>query len=96
VTGEANTADDKVAEVEYLEYLGDPKYGTEFLTSHAIRPVDAKEAGWSTKLDKDVVWTRREGGRHKGRMLLPTADLPAGVTEELANDPAFKVVSLKG
>lgn len=99
MTGEATTADkgdEKVAEVQYLEYKGDPQYGTEFLTSHTIRPVDAEAAQWVTKLDSDITWKRRESGRFKGRMLVKVDDLPEGVIEELADDPLFRVVTLKG
>lgn len=82
--------------VQYLEHLGHPQYGTEFLTSHTITPKQAEEAGWVTKLDQDLVWTRREGGRYKGRMLLPVSELPEGTAEELSGDPLFKLVTLKG
>jgi len=94
-----NEGDAKAVEpdgVEYLEYKGDPQYGTEFLTSHTITPAQAKEAGWVTELPADLVWTRREGGRYKNRMLLPVKDLPAGVTEELEQDASYRVVTLKG
>lgn len=83
-------------EVEYLEYLGDPMYGTEFLTSHTISAADAKKAEWVTEVKEPIVWTRRESGRYKGRMLLPLADLPEGIDEELKGDPAFRVATLKG
>ena len=88
--------DSKATEVKYLEYKGDPQYGTEFLATHTIRPIDAKEAQWVTKLDKDLVFKRRESGRYKGRMLVPVSELPEGVLEELESDPAFQVVTLKG
>jgi hypothetical protein len=78
----------------YLEYRGDPTYGTEFLVSHTITPAQAKEAGWETLPTEDMVWTRRESGRYKGRMLLDLADLPAGIEEELTTDPQFRVVTL--
>jgi hypothetical protein len=79
----------------YLEYKGDAVYGTEFLVSHTITPAQAKAAEWSVVPEKDMVWTRRESGRYKGRMLLDLADLPAGIEEELTTDPAFRVVTLK-
>jgi hypothetical protein len=80
--------------VEYLEYKGDPQYGTEFLHSHTITPAQAKAAEWETVPDKDLVWTRRESGKNKGRMLLKVEDLPPGIVEELVTDPAFRVVKL--
>lgn len=82
--------------VEYLEYKGDSQYGTEFLVSHTITPEQAKAAEWEATLDKPLVWTRRESGKNKGRMLLKVSDLPEGVAEELTTDPAFRVVTLKG
>lgn len=81
--------------VEYLEYKGDPLYGTEFLHSHTITPAQAKAAEWETIPEKDMVWTRRESGKNKGRMLLKVADLTPGVVEELTTDPGFRVVTLK-
>jgi hypothetical protein len=87
--------DKESASADYLEYRGDSQYGTEFLSSHTITPKQAEAAEWTTKLDKDLVWTRREGGRYKGRMLLALKDIPDGVAEELSTDPAFRVVSLK-
>jgi hypothetical protein len=89
--GDQPEAEDK----RYLEYLGDPTYGTEFLVSHTITPAQAKAAEWEVLPEKDMVWTRREGGRNKGRMLLDLADLPAGIEEELTTDPGFRVVTLK-
>lgn len=81
--------------VEYLEYKGDSVYGTEFLVSHTITPAQAKAAEWETIPEKDMVWTRRESGKNKGRMLLKVADLTPGVVEELVTDPGFRVVTLK-
>lgn len=83
------------AGTEYLEYKGDPVYGTEFLHSHTITVAQAKAAGWESIPEKDMVWTRRESGKNKGRMLLPVADLTPGVVDELVTDPGFKVVNLK-
>ena len=80
---------------EYLEYKGDPTYGTEFLASHTITPAQAKAADWSVVPEKDMVWKRRESGRYKGRMLLKLSDLTPGVHEELVTDPAYRVVKLK-
>jgi hypothetical protein len=80
---------------EYLEYKGDAMYGTEFLLSHTITPAQAKAAEWDSVPEKDMVWTRRASGKHKGRMLLKVADLTPGVVEELVTDPAFRVVKLK-
>lgn len=86
---------DEPESTEYIEHLGDSKYGTEFLTSHTITPAQAKEAGWLTELKQAIVWVKRESGRLKGRMLVKVSDVPDGVKEELASDPAFKVVTLK-
>lgn len=80
---------------EYLEYKGDPVYGTEFLHSHTITPAQAKAAEWETIPEKDMVWTRRESGKNRGRMLLKVQDLTPGVVEELVTDPAYRVVKLK-
>jgi len=80
---------------EYLEYKGDPTYGTEFLVSHTITPAQAKNAGWESIPDKDMVWERRESGKHKGRMLIPMSEVTPGVADELVTDPAYRVVKLK-
>lgn len=80
---------------EYLEYRGDPQYGTEFLHSHTITPAQAKAAEWETIPEKDMVWTRRESGKNKGRMLLKVSDLTPGVVDELVTDHAYRVVKLK-
>jgi hypothetical protein len=80
---------------KYLEYKGDPVYGTEFLASHTITPAQAKAAEWSVIPEKDMVWTPRASGRYKGRMLLKLADLTPGIEEELTTDPQFRVVTLK-
>jgi hypothetical protein len=89
-------ADEKAEQgVDYLEYKGDPTYGTEFLVSHTITPAQAKAAEWETIPEKEMVWTRRESGKNKGRMLLKVSDLTPGVVEELTTDSAFRVVTLK-
>lgn len=92
---EAPAAEPTTTDVEYIEHKGDPTYGTEFLSSHTITPAQAKEAGWLVELKEPIVWLRREAGRLKGRMLVKVSDVPDGVKEELANDPQFKVVTLK-
>ncbi len=93
MTQPENTNDEGTT--EYLEYRGDPQYGTEFLVSHTITPAQAKAAEWETIPEKDIVWTRRESGKNRGRMLLKVADLTPGVVEELVTDPAYRVVKLK-
>lgn len=79
---------------DFIEYKGDPTYGTEFLSSHTISRKDAKEGSWGIDIPADLVWTRREGGPYKGRMLLPVSDMTEETLASLENEPGFKRVTL--
>jgi len=94
--------DDKVAEAktaktDYIEYLGEAPYGTDFLGSHTIPKGDGLWKRNSVTVTKDVVWERDpmgpEVGQKGNRMLLPVADLPAEVVDVLAKTPGYKRVS---
>lgn len=73
---------------EYVEYLGEDKYGTEFVDARVISRKDAKD-GWDISIPKDLRWTK-DG---KGRMRLPLSDIPEEVRENLLEDKAFKLVT---
>jgi hypothetical protein len=95
VASTANKGDEKAASADFIEYKGDPTYGTEFLTSHTISRKDAKEGAWGIEIPADLVWTRREGGPYRGRMLLPVEGMTEDTLASLENEPGFKRVSLK-
>lgn len=89
-----NAAEPMPEGVDYIEYKGDPTYGTEFLASHTITRKQAKEGAWGIDIPADLVWTRREGGPYKGRMLVPASDLNEESLAALENEPGFKRVTL--
>jgi hypothetical protein len=84
----------KSATEDYIEYMGDPKYGVEFLTSHTITRQQAKEGQWQVELPGDLVWEKRRGGAYKDRMLVPVKDIPAAALAALENEPGFQRVTL--
>lgn len=89
-TTEATTTKD---EVEYIEYVGYPPYGTEFDDVRQITRREAKQA-WDESIPKDLRWTKRPTGKGRGRMLLEASEIPSAVRELLLEDKAFKAVRL--
>lgn len=91
----ADKGDEKASQTEYVEYAGDPTYGVEFLDSHTITRKQAKEGAWGIEIPADLVWTKKQGGPYKGRMLLSTEGLTEDTLASLENEPGFKRVTLK-
>ncbi len=92
--------DEEPAKTEYLEFLGtDPRgFGTEFyaegVVGHTVTRKHLKDVHDVTTQDKDLAWTKAAAGKHKGRMLVPVADVSPEALDILENDPMFKRVSL--
>lgn len=72
---------------KYIEYVGEPPYGAEFVDKRVITRKQAKD-GWSISIPKDLVWQKNR----KGRMLLPHEDFTPEALEALAEEPGFKIV----
>ncbi len=79
---------------EYIEFVGQPPYGTEFYNgeygTHTVFANDFKKYHDLDLGKKEVVW--RKGPN--GRMLVPVADITPEAAEYLASDPMFKRVTL--
>lgn len=94
---EQQAASDANAEREYIEWLGEEPYGTDFIHSHTLPRGDGlwKRAG--LKVNKDVTWERDPFGPAVGqpgnRFLVPVEDLPNGVAEVLEKVPGYKRVT---
>jgi hypothetical protein len=78
------------AKTEYIEFVGDVKYGTEFTGRHRVSDKHMKKFHHVDLGKKEVSWTKRADGR----MLVPTSDITPEAAEVLANDPMFKRVEL--
>jgi len=78
------STDDKT---EYVEFVGWPPFGTEFISSHVVPASHMKEVH-DIKTTKDLWWTKGANGR----MLLATSGMDPKVLDYLKTDPAFKVV----
>lgn len=80
--------------VEYIEFVGQPPYGTEFYNgehgTHTISAAHLKQYHDLVLGKKEVVWRKRADGK----MLVPVSDIPAEVADLLASDPMFKRVTL--
>ena len=76
---------------EYIEFVGQQPYGTEFTTSHTVSRKDLKDAYDIDLGTKEVVWTK---GRN-GRFLVKASDMSPEAVEVLENDPMFKRVTLQ-
>lgn len=83
---ENQTAAEPQEEQGFIEYLGEDKYGTEFIDARVISRKDAKD-GWDISIPKDLRWTKDR----KGRMRLPLAEVPVEVRETLLEDKAFRL-----
>lgn len=85
--------DDEPAKVEYLEFVGTPPYGAEFISSHTVTRRQVRD-NWDLSMPKDLEWTKAKGGPHAGRMLVPVSDTTPEVAQGLENDPMFRRVTL--
>jgi hypothetical protein len=94
----AAEATDEQKPREYLEYLGEEPYGTDFLGSHTITKGDALWKRYGVKPTKDVVWERDPLGPGHGkpgnRMLLAVEDIQPDVVPVLEKLPNVKRVTL--
>ena len=81
-------APEPVAEKQFVEYLGEDKYGTEFIDVRLISRKDAKD-GWDISIPKDLRWTKDA----QGRMRLPVSDIPADALERILAGKTFKLVT---
>lgn len=81
------------AKEEFIEYVGEPPYGAQFISRHTVTRRQIKDA-WGITIPKDLEWTKTEGGPNKGRMLVPVSDMTPEAAEGFASDPAFKRVEL--
>jgi hypothetical protein len=79
-------------ETEYIEFVGDKPYGTEFYGQGGTHTITRKqfENYHDIKTVKDLVWKRGANGR----FLVPVADMSPEAAELLANDPMFRRVTL--
>jgi len=93
LTPEADEDEEAEPATPYIEYVGTPPYGAQFIVEHTITRKQIKDA-WDLTMPKDLKWTKAEGGPLKGRMLVPVSDMTPEVAEGLANDPMFKRVEL--
>jgi hypothetical protein len=80
---------------EFVEYAGDPQYGTAFLTSHTITKGDPLWKRNGVEVDRDLVWERDPSVPvgHKSKMRLSTEGLSADAVKALVSLPEFKLVS---
>lgn len=77
------------AKIEYLEYVGEKPYGTEFIHQHTVTRKQLKDYRDVTT-DKDLSWTKGKNGR----MLVPISDMSPEAAEALEADPVFRRVTL--
>jgi hypothetical protein len=78
---------------EYLEFVGQEPYGTEFYGqtgTHTVTKAHMKEHHDVDLGTKEVVWKRGPNGR----FLVPVADITPEAAEVLSNDPLFRRVTL--
>lgn len=81
------------AEVEYIEFVGEQPYGTEFYGRTGTHSITAKHLKEHHDVDlgkKEVVWQRGSNGR----FLVPVSDITPEAAEVLAQDPMFKRVTI--
>lgn len=76
---------------EYIEYLGSPEHGIEFIDTRVISVADAK-AGWDIEIPEDLRWTKRVKNGTP-RMLLEASKVPAEVRDLLLEDTSFLVTT---
>lgn len=72
---------------DYIEFVGEPPYGNEFIDNRIITRRDAK-AAWDFTMAKDLHW-KKDG---KGRMMVPVSEIPSEIRELLLEDNAFRFV----
>lgn len=85
---EASEARESASGKEFVEYIGEKPFGTEFVDRRLITRKDAKD-GWDISISKDLEWTKRRDGR----MLLAAEDIPDEALAHLREAPDFKVVT---
>jgi hypothetical protein len=84
------------AKTEYLEFVGDAQYGTQFYSKevgavgHSVTAAHLKQYHDIDLGKKVVEWKRGANGR----FLVPVSDMTPEAAELLANDPMFKRVEL--
>jgi len=82
------------AKTEYIEFVGQEPYGTEFYRgehgTHTVFAKDFKEYHDLELGKKEVVWRKGKNGR----MLVPVTDITPEAAEYLESDPMFKRVTL--
>lgn len=84
---------------DYIEYLGEPPYGTDFLTAHTLPKGDRLWKRLGVKAPtKDIVWERDPFGPGHGqkgnRFLVPVEDLTPEIAAGLEKVPGFKKVNV--
>lgn len=75
---------------EYIEFVGQPPYGTEFIGSHTVDRQHMKEYHDVALGPKEVVWTKGKNGRY----LVSVADMTPEAAAVLEADPLFRRVTL--
>jgi hypothetical protein len=74
---------------EYIEFVGEPPYGTEFSAGHSVSRKHFKEYHDITTT-KDLEWTKGKNGR----FLVPVADMSPEAAEHLVDQTMFRKVTL--
>jgi hypothetical protein len=87
------TAEAEPEKTEYIEFVGQEPYGTEFISEHTVTRRQLRDA-WDVAIPKDLKWTKTQGGPNAGRMLVPVSDMTPEAAEGFEKDPMFKRVSL--
>lgn len=92
---EARMAEQEAAEQaeaapeEYIEFVGQEPYGTEFTGQHSVDRKHMKEYHNVDLGAKEIVWTK--GGN--GRFLVPVGDMSPEAAAVLEADPLFRRVT---
>lgn len=77
-------------ETEYIEFVGQPPYGTEFTASHSVTRQHMKDYHDVALGPKEVVWQKGKNGRY----LVKASEMTPEAAEVLEADPMFKRVTL--
>lgn len=83
-------AEQEPASQEYIEFVGQAPYGTEFTSQHSVGRKHMKEYHDVDLGAKEVVWTKGANGR----FLVPVGDMSPEAAAVLENDPIFRRVTV--
>ena len=87
---QAAEAQAEPAKTTYVEFVGSPPYGTEFVNDHSVDKAHMRQYH-DVDLGAEVVkWTKGKNGR----FLVPADQMTPEAAKVLDNDPMFQVVEL--